>query len=109
MRALALALAVSLLAGCATYRGARLYESGTRALGRGDSARAIEDLEQASRLVPQGSEIQNHLGLAYLEAGREADALRAFRRAVELDCSNGAAQHNLRAAELRAAQAAAAP
>lgn len=109
MRALALAMAVALLAGCATFRGARLYESGTRALERGDSALAIADLEQASQLVPQGSEIQNHLGLAYLGAGRDADALRAFRRAVELDCDNQAAQRNLRAAEMRAARAAAAP
>jgi Flp pilus assembly protein TadD len=105
MRALVAALAVASLAGCTTYRGARLYESGTRALERGDAAAAIADLERATQLVPHASEIQNHLGLAYGEAGRDAEALAAFRRAVELDCDNRAAHENLRAAELRAGAA----
>ena len=62
------------------------------------------------RSCPDASEIQNHLGLAYVEAGREADALRAFQRAVALDCDNQAARQNLRAAEARAgAEAVAAP
>jgi Flp pilus assembly protein TadD len=101
-RLAAVALAVSLSgAGCATYRGARLYESGTRALDRGETAAAVADLEQAARLVPDASEIQNHLGLAYEAAGRSDDALLAFRRAVALDCDNQAAQQNLRAAESR--------
>ena len=91
------------LAGCASFEGARLYESGTRALDRGEPERAIADLEQAARLVPQASEVQNHLGLAYAAAGREEAALRAFRRAVELDCDNAAAQQNLHAAERRGA------
>jgi Flp pilus assembly protein TadD len=84
-------------AGCTALRGARLYRSGTAALEHGDAAVAIADLEQAAALVPEASEVQNHLGLAYAEAGRRDDALRAFRRAVELDCENEAAQHNLRA------------
>jgi Flp pilus assembly protein TadD len=101
-RLAALALALSLSgSGCASYRGARLYESGTRALDRGDAAAAVADLEQAARLVPDASEVQNHLGLAYAAAGRSGDALLAFRRAVALDCDNQAAQHNLRAAEAR--------
>jgi Flp pilus assembly protein TadD len=95
---LALALAVA-LAGCATWRGARLYTSGSEALERGDLPRAIAELEEASTLVPHASEVQNHLGLAYAAAGRDADALRAFRRAVDLDCDNAAAQENLAAAE----------
>lgn len=98
----ALALAVALSgSACATYRGARLYESGTRALDRGDAAAAVADLERAAQLVPDASEIQNHLGLAYAAAGRSDDALLAFRRAVALDCDNGAAQQNLHAAESR--------
>jgi Flp pilus assembly protein TadD len=101
--ALALALATTLAgAGCTTWRGARLYDEGTAALDRGDTADAIDALERAAVLVPQASEIQNHLGLAYQAAGRDADALRAFRRAVALDCANAAAVHNLRLAERRA-------
>lgn len=88
-------------AACSSLRGARLYRSGSQALDRGESARAIADLEAAAALVPEASEVQNHLGLAYAQAGREGDALRAFRRAVELDCDNAAAQENLRVAERR--------
>ncbi|HBZ69880.1 MAG TPA: hypothetical protein DEP35_09150 [Deltaproteobacteria bacterium] len=95
------------LPGCATFEGARLYERGTQALDRGDAAAAIVDLEQAARLVPQSSEIQNHLGLAHEAAGQDDAALLAFRRAVALDCSNEAAQQNLAAAEARRARLAA--
>lgn len=95
------ALAVTLGAGCATWQGARLYESGTDALERGDTTLAISDLERAATLVPEASEVQNHLGLAYQAAGREAEARQAFARAVELDCDNRAARENLAVAELR--------
>ena len=103
MRRLLVALLLVALAsvGCAAYRGARLYSSGTEALDRGDTARAIADLERAAELVPHASEIQNHLGLAYAAAGRSRDALLAFRRAVALDCGNLAARRNLEAAEAR--------
>jgi Flp pilus assembly protein TadD len=88
--------------GCATYQGGQLYTSGTEALDRGDNARAIADLERAAELVPDRSEVHNHLGLAYAAAGRDREALLAFRRAVALDCGNIAARRNLNAAEARA-------
>ena len=91
------ALCAALLAlGCSSFRGARLYQSGTSALDRGDSARAIAELERAAELLPGASEVQNHLGLAYQAAGRGRDAELAFRRAVALDCGNAAAVANLR-------------
>jgi Flp pilus assembly protein TadD len=94
-------LAALMSMGCAIYRGGQLYTSGTEALDRGDTARAIADLERAAELVPHASEIQNHLGLAYAADGRDREALLAFRRAVALDCDNQAARRNLRAAEAR--------
>jgi Flp pilus assembly protein TadD len=94
--------ASALALGCASLQGARLYESGTEALDRGDSEQAIVELERAADLVPQASEVQNHLGLAYQAAGREREAEAAFRRAVDLDCENEAAVVNLRVAESRA-------
>ena len=101
-RAIAVALLLALLlVGCTSYRAARLYHSGTAALDRGDSGRAIAELEQAAELAPAASEVQNHLGLAYAAAGRPEDALHAFRRAVEFDCDNAAASENLRIAERR--------
>jgi Flp pilus assembly protein TadD len=91
------ALFAALLAlGCSSFRGARLYQSGTSALDRGDSAEAIAELERAADLLPEASEVHNHLGLAYWAAGRERDAELAFRRAVALDCGNAAAVENLR-------------
>jgi len=97
---LGIALALS-LAGCASYQGARLYQSGTAALDRDEPERAIAELERAAELVPAASQVQNHLGLAYAAAGRDEDALLAFRRAVDLDCDNRAAAQNLHAAERR--------
>ncbi len=90
-----LAFLVSAL-GCNTFQGAILYRDGTRALDAGDPIAAIAALEEAAVLAPQASEVQNHLGLAYLAAERRDDARGAFERAVALDCDNEAAQRNLR-------------
>lgn len=104
-RMLGLALCVTLvMLGCSSFRGARMYLSGTQALDRGDAVVAIAELERAAELLPDASEVQNHLGLAYQAAGRERDAELAFRRAVALDCTNAAAAENLRIAEARASQ-----
>jgi Flp pilus assembly protein TadD len=95
LRILVLGLATSQLAACASLEGARYYRSGSDALERGEVARAITDLEHAARLLPEASEVRNHLGIAYLEAGRSDEALLAFEEAVSLDCTNDAAVHNL--------------
>ena len=62
------------LGGCASWRGARLYQSGSRALQAGEVQVAVRDLEEAARLVPDASEVQNHLGLAYAAEGRDREA-----------------------------------
>jgi Flp pilus assembly protein TadD len=84
--------------GCASVEGHRHFEAGNAALDRGDAALAVAELERAAALVPGASEVQNHLGIAYAAAGRDADALAAFERAIALDCDNRAAAENLRAA-----------
>ena len=81
--------------GCTTWNGARLYHAGTEALERGEVDRAIELLRESARLAPEASEVQNHLGIAMLAAGREQEALESFVRATELDCNNQAASDNL--------------
>jgi Flp pilus assembly protein TadD len=93
-----LALFAPVSVGCNAVSGARLYREGALALDRGDAQGAVLALESAARRVPRASEVQNHLGLAYLAAGRPDDALHAFERAVALDCDNAAAAHNLRRA-----------
>lgn len=87
--------------GCADLEARRLYLAGTQALDRGESQRAIADLERAAALAPEISQIQNHLGIAYDEAGRRDDALLAYERAVALDCDNRAAEANLRELRVR--------
>ena len=95
---LSVAFALTLLLGCAAVEGHRHFEAGNAGLDRGDAALAVAELERAAALVPEASEVQNHLGIAYAAAGRPADALAAFERAVALDCDNRAATENLRAA-----------
>ena len=75
------------VAGCADLEARRLYRDGTSAIDRGEPQRAIADLQQAAALAPEISQIQNHLGIAYEDAGRNDDALLAYERAVALDCA----------------------
>jgi len=98
-------LALAMAPGCAGWRGARLYTSGADALGRGESEQAIAHLEAAAEELPARVEIYNHLGIAYTAAGRHADAVEAFERAVELDCNGSVARENLELARHRAAAA----
>jgi tetratricopeptide (TPR) repeat protein len=77
------------------FKGARHYAAGNEALERGDGELAISELQRAAELVPHGSEIQNHLGLAYLSVGQTGRAGEAFEAALALDCENEAARLNL--------------
>ena len=81
--------------GCTSWRGARLYQRGTQALEQGDSDRALALLAEAARLVPEASEVRNHLGLAQVAVGRDDLALESFELATRLDCNNRAARDNL--------------
>ena len=59
--------------------------------------------------LPQDdTEALNALGIAYGQAGRAADAMRAFTRALELDATNGLAHQNIGTLHLRAGDLAAA-
>lgn len=95
--ALVAVLVLLLVGGCASFEAARLSQRGSEAIDRGLILRAIDDLEHASALAPEAAPIRNNLGVAYLAAGRQGDALRAFERAVALDCSHEPSQLNLRA------------
>ena len=95
LRVAATAVLFALVLGCSAIEGAHFYREGTRALERGDTDGAVRSLELAAERVPEASEVQNHLGIAYLASGRRDDAVRAFARAVALDCNNAAARRNL--------------
>ncbi len=81
---------------------------GTYLAEAGDSKRAIALLET---LPSDDTEALNALGIAYASAGRPADAARVFRRAIDLDPTNGLAHQNigtlhLVAGDLKSAEAA---
>jgi tetratricopeptide (TPR) repeat protein len=65
-----------------------------------DTAKAIALLEG---MPVEDVEALNGLGVAYGDAGRNADALRTFRRVLALDPTNGLAYQNLGSIELRQA------
>ena len=68
-----------------------------------DSAKAIKLLEGMSA---EDVEALNGLGIAYGDAGRYDDAIRAFTRILTLDSTNGLAHQNLASMALRQALAA---
>jgi Flp pilus assembly protein TadD len=107
-RIAAVLLAMATLA-CAHVESSRLFDRGTAALDRGDAAAAVGDLERAAALTPDVSAIQNHLGIAYEQSGRDGEALRAYEKAVDLDCDNTAARENLDALRARSGALVAAP
>jgi Flp pilus assembly protein TadD len=58
--------------------------------GRG--AEAVKILEG---LAPDDPDAENALGLAYVQLGRNADALRTFRHVLEIDPASGLALENI--------------
>lgn len=67
-----------------------------------DSGKAIRLLEGMSS---EDVEALNGLGVAYGDAGRDADAIRTFRQILTLDSTNGLAHQNLASIVLRQALA----
>jgi Flp pilus assembly protein TadD len=51
-------------------------------LRKGDLPRAVELLERAAQLQVADPQVLEHLGDAYRAAGRAADAVAAYRRAL---------------------------
>lgn len=78
---------------------------GTYLAETGAADRAVRLLETLPR---DDTEALNALGIAYGQAGRPADAMRAFMRAIELDATNGLAHQNIGTLHLRAGNLAAA-
>jgi len=65
-----------------------------------DPKRAIAILQT---LPPTNVEALNGLGVAYVDAGRPADALATFRRILALDSTNGLAMQNIGSIQLQQA------
>ena len=67
-----------------TDQAIALFEQGQDEHGKGNLAKAIELYEQATKLLPEFAEAEYQKGNAYLALGKEQDAEKAFRRAVEI-------------------------
>lgn len=68
-----------------TKRAAELKASAWAALGKGDAARAVQDAEAATALLPNDAGMRALLGRSYLAAGRFRSAETAFSDALALD------------------------
>jgi Tfp pilus assembly protein PilF len=55
---------------------------------KGQYGKAVTELERAHRIMPQDSTVAEHLGDAYVKVKRYRDALRIYRRALELENAN---------------------
>jgi len=78
--------AVTLVAGCRPP-GVRALLQGQRLMEQGEYPQAIEKLTEAtdSALLRTNAQVWNYLGLAYHQAGRPAEAERAYQRALALN------------------------
>jgi tetratricopeptide (TPR) repeat protein len=65
-------------AGGATYRG-------LLALAQGNSDLAIREFRAAERLLPKSAELLTNLARAYLQAGRQTEAIEALNRAIAIN------------------------
>jgi tetratricopeptide (TPR) repeat protein len=87
-------LSLALFTGCAES-GPRALLHGERLLREGNYAQAIQTLERAALLLPRDARAWNHLGLAYHNAGRLDDAVKAYQQALALDRNLAAVHYNL--------------
>src|SRR5688572_20152337 len=56
---------------------------------------AVQCLQAAVRLAPDSAKVQYNLGLSLQHLGRNAEAIAAYKRAIELDPSHVKAYSNL--------------
>lgn len=67
------------------HDGAFLDSLGWIILKQGDTANAIDTLQQAAELTPEDPTVNYHLGVAYWNAGRKTEALDQWQRALILN------------------------
>ncbi|MBI5803058.1 MAG: tetratricopeptide repeat protein, partial [Verrucomicrobia bacterium] len=92
-RLLPLAMLV-FLGGC-TPPGPHALLTGEQLIKDGKFNEAIAPLTEATVLLPRNAQAWNHLGLANHNAGRASDAMRAYRKALDVDVNLAAARFNL--------------
>jgi len=78
-----LALALG-LAGC-TPAGPRALLNGKKYLERGDAAAAVAELQTATTLLATNAQAWNYYGVALQQNGQPAEAVKAYRQALDLN------------------------
>lgn len=93
VRLLPLALLLALTA--CMPPGPRALLTGERLIKEGKYEAAIAPLTEATLQLPRNAQAWNHLGLASHQAGRANEALRAYRKALDVDVNLAPARFNL--------------
>lgn len=73
----------------------KLLDKGQKESSKGDTQKAIADLEEAVKIDPELLEAHNSLGAAYIRSREFGKAVEQFRQAVKIDPSVCIAQTNL--------------
>ena len=81
-------------AGCGPP-GPRALLKGKKLLARGDYAKAVVELKNATSLMTTNAQAWNYLGVAEQHAGQSADAVLAYQRALTLNRDLVEAHYNL--------------
>lgn len=89
-----IALCGWLLAGCSDPASRALLK-GEKLLQQGHYAKAVAELETATRLLPRNAQAWNHLGLALHYQKQYATAQQAYRQALAIDHNLASARFNL--------------
>ncbi|MFM8470919.1 MAG: tetratricopeptide repeat protein, partial [Limisphaerales bacterium] len=78
-----------------TPPGPRALLNGERLIKEGKFEAAVSALTEATVHLPRNAQAWNHLGLASHRAGKANEALRAYRKALEVDVNLAPARFNL--------------
>jgi len=85
---------LAMLAGCLPP-GPRALLNGEQLIKEGKFEAAIAALTEATLQLPRHAQAWNHLGLANHHAGRASEALRSYRKALDVDLNLAPARFNL--------------
>jgi tetratricopeptide (TPR) repeat protein len=91
---LALCATLLLVAGCGPS-GPRSVLKGERLIQEKKYPQAVEQLQQAIRLIPTNAQAWNHLGLALHHNKQPKEALKAYRQALALDRKLNVVHYNI--------------
>jgi Flp pilus assembly protein TadD len=85
---------IAILTGCSPS-GPEMLLDGKDQLDRGQPARAVRKLREASQLMPTNALAWGYLGLAYQQVGATTNAVAAYARALSLSPNTAEIRYNL--------------